>query len=388
MGDFLFENYIVVPSNKQAYDACLEFVDISNKEIAPVLLIYGPVGCGKTHLLNAIGNSLLQQRPTRKAITVTIENYTNEFVEAIRSHSISNFREKYRSLGILLIDDFQFISGKGGTQEEFFHNFNALVNSGGKIALTCLSAPGKLPALEDLMLSRTLMGVVQEIFKPSDEEVQQIIERKYSDSTVSIPQKQLEYLAQSAGGDVRRAIGIADRIYHYSGQRGSMPDITEMREWLSQPPLVFLSYSWADKETVLAVDQWLRDAGVRVLLDERNFWAGEDIQDQIIHCIKQAGTVICFYSKNSVDRPYPKLERRIAEELQLLSGSNGYNETRVIYFCLDETELPLQQKFRLAIMARGLGFEEACKELIRGITRTIDTPKRIDLSKYKDKPPW
>jgi hypothetical protein len=143
-------------------------------------------------------------------------------------------------------------------------------------------------------------------------------------------------------------------------------------------PRVFLSYAWDDKNAVLAVDQWLRDKGARVILDERNFAAGESIREEIVRWIQEAGVVVCFISRNSKDRRYPRLEREIAETLRGTSG------TRVIYFNLDDTILDLVQEGRLYVPGHKLTFEEACERLWQGIKRTVQPPKAIDLSSLRD----
>ena len=138
---------------------------------------------------------------------------------------------------------------------------------------------------------------------------------------------------------------------------------------------------------VLAVDQWLRDRGARVLIDDRDFWAGDDIQDQIVRVINAAGIVVCFCSESSASRPYPKLEQRLAQEFERMSAADA-TAKRLIYFCLDDTVLPVEQTFRLAVQAKGKTFLAAWEELWRGITRSVAEPKAIDLSRYRDRPPW
>jgi len=143
-------------------------------------------------------------------------------------------------------------------------------------------------------------------------------------------------------------------------------------------PRVFLSYAWADKFAVIAVDQWLRDHGARVIVDERNFLPGESIRKEIVHWIQQAGVVVCFVSENSRDRPYPELEREIAHGLQ------NTGAVRVIYFVLDSTELPIDQHTRIFIPASRLPFDTACAELWRGITRVVKPPEDVDLRPYRE----
>jgi len=157
---------------------------------------------------------------------------------------------------------------------------------------------------------------------------------------------------------------------------------------LEQQLRVFLSYAHADVESVVAIDQWLRNKGARVDLDERNFIAGRDIRDEIVRHVRRAGKVVCFFSKNSSDRYYPKLERRLSEELERELYSTGKPTTVLVYFRLDDTPLPSESAHRLAINAWNMGFEEACKELWRNLLERESEPRSISLSKYRKSPPW
>jgi len=149
-------------------------------------------------------------------------------------------------------------------------------------------------------------------------------------------------------------------------------------------PTVFISYSWADELTALAMDQWLRDQGARVFIDRRDFIPGYDIEAEIVRCIKNTGKVVCIYSVNSANRPYPELERRIATSLEREIGARR----RLIYFCIDDTELPVEAKPRLAIKAADLEFEAACQELWRSILEEGAPPTQFNLSSFKEKAPW
>lgn len=157
----------------------------------------------------------------------------------------------------------------------------------------------------------------------------------------------------------------------------------------SNNPKVFISYAWADELSALAIDQWLRNHGARVLLDRRDFIAGNDIEAEIVRCISEAGKVVCIYSKNSANRPYPELERRIAAALEREESNEGTTRhRRLIYFCIDDTPLPTEALPRLAIKATNIDFESACEELWRGVLEKSAPPKELDLTKFEDKPPW
>jgi len=148
-------------------------------------------------------------------------------------------------------------------------------------------------------------------------------------------------------------------------------------ELKGEVPRVFLSYAWADQKAVLAVDQWLREKGARVIVDDRNFVFGESIREEILRWISEAGAITCFISSNSKDRPYPRLEREIAETLRM------EGKTRVIYFCLDETILDVLQKGRLYIPAYSLQFDEACEKLWSGITASVRPARAINLNDFR-----
>lgn len=144
---------------------------------------------------------------------------------------------------------------------------------------------------------------------------------------------------------------------------------------------VFISYSHKDKQSADAIDQWLRNKGVRVLYDDRDFIPAKYIETEIVRCIEQAGKVVCIYSKNSSNRPYVELERRIATSIK-------DKKDRLVYFCIDNTELPSEAKPRLAIYAYGMSFNEACEKLWQSLMEISSEPLEIDLTQYRDVPPW
>jgi hypothetical protein len=146
---------------------------------------------------------------------------------------------------------------------------------------------------------------------------------------------------------------------------------------LENVPRVFLSYAHDDRHSVAAVDQWLRDRGARAEVDERSFIAGRDIRDEIVRLIERAGKVVCFYSKSSKDRYYPKLERRLAEEIERQHESTRSERVVLVYFRLDATPLPPESLYRLAINAWGMSFEDACIELWRNLVEKPAEPLRI-----------
>ena len=170
----------------------------------------------------------------------------------------------------------------------------------------------------------------------------------------------------------------------------TLPDASysPVRAALQHVPRAFLSYTHTDGESVLAVDQWLRDRGARVDIDERNFIAGRDIREEIIRHVKRAGKVVCFYSQASADRYYPTLERRLTEEIERELQDSGKTKSVLVYFRLDQTSLPTESSHRLAINAWKMGFEDACKDLWRHLLETSREPRPIRLAKYRHIAPW
>ena len=148
-------------------------------------------------------------------------------------------------------------------------------------------------------------------------------------------------------------------------------------------PTVFISYSWKDELTALAVDEYLRQKGARVIIDRRDFIVGNDIVDEIIRHITNANKVVVIYSRNSANRPYPTLERRIAAQLEI----EDYKR-RLIFFCIDDTPLPLEVRHRVAIFAKDKSFKDAMEELWHAIQEVPRPIKRIDLRQFEKTPPW
>ena len=385
-----FLTFALAPSNRSAYEACLSFARSTPSAFNP-LFLYGPTGGGKTHLLHSIANEVISSRPEREVVLETSEHFTNELIDSIRYDRVQAFRDKYRQTGLLALDDIHTVSGKERTQEEIFFTLDYLVLNGARVVLVSSYPPSEVSALSELLSSRMSMGLVVELRAPTSRDLRLILTQKYASVSPPVPPGIIATVSRKMRDDVRRAEGIVNRLLFAYSRTGKYVSAAEVARWCEgggAGPAVFLSYAWADKKAVLAVDQWLRDQGARVILDERDFWVGDDIQEHIIRCIRQAGIIVCFYSRRAAQRPYPVLERRLAEEFERLGGGRAGHRSRVIYFCLDDTALPVQQRFRLAVMAKGKSFDEACTELWRGITQTIGIPRRADLAEFRRKPPW
>jgi chromosomal replication initiator protein len=209
---YLFDSFIVGDSNNFAYAASRAVADSPGKTNYNPLIIYGGTGLGKTHLIQAIGNHVKLRKPTAKVFYASSETFTSHFITAIQQNKVSEFSAFYRSCDILLIDDIQFFSNKGKTQEEFFHTFNDLHQNGKQIILTSDRPINELVALEERMISRFKWGLVVDIQPPEFETRLAILRHKCEESDLSIPGEILEYLAANLMDNVRELEGALTKI--------------------------------------------------------------------------------------------------------------------------------------------------------------------------------
>ena len=216
---FTFETFVVGSTNRFAQQASLAVADSPGKFYNP-LYIYGGPGLGKTHLIHAIGNYILQEDPTKKVLYVTSEEFTNEVIDSMRNanvnaKSMSNFRDKYRMVDVLLIDDIQFIIGKESTQEEFFHTFNTLYQAGKQIVLTSDKSPKEMETLEERIRTRFEMGLMADIGYPEYELRMGILRKKVDEDEVEISDEILNYIATNIKSNVRELEGALNKLIAY-----------------------------------------------------------------------------------------------------------------------------------------------------------------------------
>lgn len=210
---YTFENFVVGSSNQFAYTAALSVAEKPGKIYNP-LFIYGGVGLGKTHLLQAIGNYNLQRG--KSIIYITIEQFMNDFTYHLRNQTMDRFREKYRKCDLLLIDDVQFLSRKEQTQEEFFHTFNELHNSSKQIVLTSDKHPKKIAGLEERLKSRFEWGLIADIQPPELETKIAIIKKKCELDGINLDNEVINYLATHLDNNIREIEGIIIKLNAYA----------------------------------------------------------------------------------------------------------------------------------------------------------------------------
>ncbi|MCQ5026664.1 chromosomal replication initiator protein DnaA [Oscillibacter valericigenes] len=221
--EFTFEAFVVGPSNKLAYAASLSVAEHPAKNYNP-LLIYGDSGLGKTHLIYAIANVIRKNDPKARIAYVKGDDLTNELVDAIREGKTADMREKYRQADLLLVDDVQFIAGKKQTQEEFFHTFNTLYESGRQIVLTSDRPPSEMTQLEDRLRTRFEWGLLVDVAPPDFETRVAIVKNKAAMLGMTLPDKIANYIAENVTANVRQLEGTIHKILAYKDLLGNEAD--------------------------------------------------------------------------------------------------------------------------------------------------------------------
>ena len=216
---FTFENFIVGKPNELAFAAARR---VAEADIAPYnpLFLYGGVGLGKTHLMHAIAWHIRETQPEKRVIYLSAEKFMYQFIRALRFRDTVAFKEQFRSVDILMIDDVQFIAGKDSTQEEFFHTFNALVDQNRQVVISADKSPNDLEGMEERMKSRLGWGLVADIHPTTYELRYGILQSKSEDMGVEIPPKILEFLAHKITSNVRELEGALNRIVAYANLIG------------------------------------------------------------------------------------------------------------------------------------------------------------------------
>lgn len=222
---YLFESWIVGKNNELAHAAAMAVSKSPGGQYNP-LFIYGGVGLGKTHLMHAVGHKISETNPKAKVLYVSSEKFTNDYINSISQKRTEEFKKNYREIDALLVDDIQFLAGKEGTQEEFFHTFNELRDKGKQIIITSDRPPKEIPAVEQRLISRFEWGMVADIQPPDLETRMAILRTKMEKRGVQIPEDILFYIAENIQSNVRELEGALNRlaVYEQMENRGLVLD--------------------------------------------------------------------------------------------------------------------------------------------------------------------
>ncbi|NIR48513.1 chromosomal replication initiator protein DnaA [candidate division KSB1 bacterium] len=221
---YLFDNFVEGPNNQFARAAALAVSEAPGNTTFNPIVIYGGVGLGKTHLIQAIGNFTIAQGTAEEVLYVDSEKFTIEFINSIKNHRTTEFSSTYRNVDVLLVDDIQFFSNKERTQEEFFHTFNALYNSGKQIVLSSDRPPKELVSVEERLISRFQWGLVADIQPPDLETRIAILQQKADENGINIPGEIIEFIATNITSNIRELEGALIRLLAFSSLNGK--DIT------------------------------------------------------------------------------------------------------------------------------------------------------------------
>jgi chromosomal replication initiator protein len=277
VGKYTFDTFVVGQSNRFAHAAALAAAETPGTQYNP-LFIYGGVGLGKTHLLQAVGHYVLRNHPGLAVRYVTLETFTNDFINSLRDDSIEGFKNRYRTVDVLLIDDVQFLAKKEQTQEEFFHTFNALYDAQKQIVLTSDRHPKGLATLEDRLVSRFEWGLITDI-QPPDLETRVAILRKKarSDHIALADEDTLMFIASRVPTNIRELEGCLTRVVAYSSITKRPIDVDLAREVLKDIPetaatrvTIDLILSAVSESTGVSITEIIGDKRSRPVVDSRH----------------------------------------------------------------------------------------------------------------------
>jgi chromosomal replication initiator protein len=295
---YTFESFVIGPSNRFAHAAALAAAEAPGTNYNP-LFIYGGVGLGKTHLLQAIGHYVLQHSPDLRVCFVTIETFTNEFINSLRDETIEGFKQRYRSNDVLLIDDIQFLENKEQTQEEFFHTFNTLYEAGKQIVISSDRSPKGLVSLEDRLVSRFEWGLTTDIQPPDLETRIAILRKKVLTERVDLADEEvLTYIASRVPTNIRELEGCLTRVIAFASFNGRPIDVALAREVLKDIPEV--------AGTKITVDLILN-----VVSSTLGVSVAEIRGDRRTRPVVQARHLAMYLARELTDKSLPKIGERI-----------------------------------------------------------------------------
>ncbi|MBU0613865.1 chromosomal replication initiator protein DnaA, partial [Patescibacteria group bacterium] len=250
-----FSTFVVGKQNELAHAASQAVAAQPGGTYNP-LFIYGGVGLGKTHLLHAVGNTIKQHNPKSRILYATCEQFTNDFIHAVRSGKAKEFKDRYRNVDLLLIDDIQFITGKEGTQEEFFHTFNALHQENKQIVITSDRPPKAIAALEKRLLSRLEWGMLVDVGAPDLETRIAILQIKCQKRGVELSREILHFIAGNISSNVRELEGALNKIIAFHQFKNTDPTLESVKPLISSFELNSIKKTISPKQIIFTVAEY------------------------------------------------------------------------------------------------------------------------------------
>jgi len=252
---YSFETFVVGSGSELAYAAAKAVSERPGEAYNP-LFIYGGVGLGKTHLIQALGNQIRKNNPNASVLYVSAEKFSNDFIQSVKDGTAKEFQHYYRNIDLLLIDDIQFIAGKDRTQESFFHTFNELHQQNKQIVLTSDRPPKAIPTLEDRLKSRFEWGMIADITMPDFETRVAILQKKCAEKTFDLPEKVIHTIAASIQSNIRELEGSLNKIIAYHQLKNLTPSVESVKSLLCSIETASMKQSLSPRQIIETVCQF------------------------------------------------------------------------------------------------------------------------------------
>lgn len=318
---YTFENYIVGKKTELAHAACMAVSEKPGQVYNP-LFIYGSAGLGKTHLMQAVGHALLKHDPTKKVLYVTCETFTNEFIKLVREGGAEEFKNKYRSVDILMVDDIQFLAGKEGTQEAFFHTFNHLHQRNKQIILTSDRPPRAIPTLENRLVSRFEGGMMVDVSLPDLETRIAILKLKASLQNVEFSEEILQFIASNVQNNIRELEGALNRVIAFHQLNKGEPSIESVKSLIS-------SYSQTTKRGAITAKKILETVSEFFEISREDIKGGSRKKELVV-----PRQIAMYIMREEIHASYPN----IGQELGGRDHTTAMHACQKIGKLLDEDE--------------------------------------------------